>query len=57
VGISTDDDCYLRENYIVGYGSGSTGINMASSDKYRFNVVMNTGTSYVGGTALTDGNN
>jgi nitrous oxidase accessory protein NosD len=56
-GISTDGDCYLLENFVTGYGAGATGINMATSDKYRFNVVMNTGTSYSGGTALTDDNN
>lgn len=57
VGISTDGGCYLLENYVVGYGGGATGINMATTDKYRFNVVMNAGTSYVGGTPLTDDNN
>jgi hypothetical protein len=57
VGISTDGYCYWLENYVVGIGSTSKGIQTATTDKYRFNVVMNTGTSYVGGTALTDDNN
>jgi hypothetical protein len=53
-GITTDGYCYLLENYV---DTGTNGLIMASTDKYRFNVVTDTTTPYSGGTAITDDNN